>query len=87
MYAESELIQLRWTCLEFDVRYAVGKFVGAGSYFWKGGSQNGGSEEPPPLVTGPTKVQITSSGMSTLHVLNRTGGGYVCAVRITTGQI
>ena len=29
----------------FDVRYAVGML--GGSYFWKGASQKGGSDEPP----------------------------------------
>ena len=38
MYAESESeIQWRWTCLEFDVRYAVGKFGGGGFVFLEGG--------------------------------------------------
>ena len=36
--------------MEFDVRYAVGKFVGGGSYFWKGVRKKGGLDEPP-LVT------------------------------------
>ena len=33
--------------MEFDVRYAGGKFVGGGSYFWKGVRKKGGSDEPP----------------------------------------
>ena len=47
-------MQRRWTCLEFDVRYAVGKFVGGGGrIFGRGVRQKGGGvgrtpERPPP---------------------------------------
>ena len=49
--------------MEFDVRYAVLEACGVGgSYFWKGGSQKGGSDEPPepPPGYGPALTTLLS---------------------------
>ena len=47
MYAESEQIQRKWYAWNSMSDMQFWKLVGGGSYFWKGGSQKGGSDEPP----------------------------------------
>ena len=74
-------LQWRWTWLEFDVRYAVGKFVGGGvRTLGRGVRKKGGSDEPPePPGYGPelgeTKLcaAIVEAGWNTSHPKNHTG--------------
>ena len=75
MYAESEKIHWRWTCLEYDARYGVRKFEEAGGFviFWKGVREKGGSDEPPnppgyePVCTPPFTMIFMHTSVKVQH--------------------